>query len=260
MVPGRLIRDKSAACEAEMGQSQIMKGTPLVLLHGYPFDHSMWDKVVARFEPDRRFLAPDLRGFGIEPGPFEPSVEQMADDVAQQLPTAAVIAGFSMGGYVALALAEKYPQLVCGLALVNSQALADTDEVRQGRRVMIEKVRERGVEAALEAAIPKLFANSSTELHRYPTLGAQRAGVAGITWALEAMARRPDRTTVARRLGKPILIVHSTEDKFIPAARARELANSLPAKYVEIERAGHCTPLEAPEKVAAALKEFVDGC
>jgi len=236
-----------------------MKGTPLVLLHGYPFNHTMWEKAVAKFEADRRFLAPDLRGFGVELGSAEPSLELMADDVAQQLPGEAVVIGFSMGGYVALALAEKHPELVAGLALINSQTAADTEEARQGRRAMIEKVRKEGMRAATDAAIPKLFANPREELSRYALKGAERAGVAGITWALEAMARRPDRTQVLRQLGKPILILHSTEDKFIPVARARELATLLKAKYVEIEGAGHCTPLEGPDKVAAAIKDFADG-
>ena len=236
-----------------------MKGTPLVLLHGYPFDHAMWEKVVAKFEPDRRFLTPDLRGFGTEIGGAEPSLELMADDVAQQLPGEAVVAGFSMGGYVALALAERHPKLVAGLALINSQAAADTDETRQGRRVMIEEVRKEGTRAATDAAIPKLFADPREELAQYAMKGAERAGVAGITWALEAMARRPERTQVLRQLGKPILILHSTEDQFIPAARARDLAASLKAKHIEIEGAGHCTPLEVPDKVAAALKDFADG-
>jgi pimeloyl-ACP methyl ester carboxylesterase len=236
-----------------------MKGTPLVLLHGYPFDQTMWEKVVAKFEADRRFLAPDLRGFGVEIGGAEPSLELMADDVARQLPGEAVVAGFSMGGYVALALAERHPKLVAALALINSQAASDTDEARQGRRAMIEKVRKEGTRAATDAAIPKLFANPREELTRYALNGAKRAGVAGITWALEAMARRPDRTQILIQLGKPILILHSAEDKFIPATRARELATSLKAKHFEIEGAGHCTPLEAPDKVAAAIKDFADG-
>src|SRR4029434_2037975 len=143
-------------------------------------------------------------------GPAEPSLELIADDVARQLPGEAVIAGFAMGGYVALARAEKHPELVAGLALINSQAAADTEEARQGRRAMIEKVRKEGTRAATDVASPKLSANPREELSRYALKGAERAGVAGITWALEAMARRPDRTQVLRRLGKPMLILHST--------------------------------------------------
>lgn len=236
-----------------------MKETPLVLLHGYPFNHTMWEKVVAKFESDRRFLAPDLRGFGVATGSAEPSLELMADDVAQQLPGEAVIAGFSMGGYVVLALAEKYPKLVAGIALINSQAAADSEEVKGGRRAMIEKVRKDGTRPATDAALTKLFAGPRPDLAHFVLKGAERAGASGITWAIEAMARRPDRTSILRQLGKPILVVHSAGDKFIPVERARELAKNLPAKYVEIEGAGHCTPLESPDKVAAALKDFVDG-
>src|SRR4029434_10332953 len=99
-------------------------------------------------------------------GPAEPSLELIADDVARQLPGEAVIAGFSMGGYVALALAEKHPELVAGLALVNSQAAADTEEAREGRRAMIEKVRKEGTRAATDAATPKLFATPRAECSR----------------------------------------------------------------------------------------------
>jgi pimeloyl-ACP methyl ester carboxylesterase len=74
------------------------------------------------------------------------------------------------------------------------------------------------------------------------------------------MARRPDRTAVLQRLGKPVLIIHTPDDKFIPVSRARDLAKLLGgAEYVEIAGPGHCTPLEAPDKVAAALREFIDG-
>ena len=124
---------------------------------------------------------------------------------------------------------------------------------------MIDKVKKEGIQPAIDAALPKLFAKQDPELTRYPSKGAERAGPGGITWALEAMARRPDRTAVLQRLQKPILIVHSAEDKFIPVTRARDLANLLGVKYIEIEVVGHCTPLEAPEKVAAALSSFADG-
>src|SRR5437867_603132 len=120
-----------------------MKGLPLVLLHGYPFDHTMWERVRAHLDPELKVIAPDLRGFGSNPASGEPSLDAMADDVAATLPGQAVVAGFSMGGYAALALADRHPHLVAGLALINSQSAADSAEVRQGRRMMIEKVKEK---------------------------------------------------------------------------------------------------------------------
>jgi pimeloyl-ACP methyl ester carboxylesterase len=189
----------------------------------------------------------------------------MADDVAKLLDreniSQAVLAGFSMGGYVALSLAERYQDRGAGLALINSQALADTDEVRAGRRAMIQKVRQDGPRAAIDAALPKLFAAANAnrpELIRYPVEGADKAGAAGITWALEAMARRPDRTGVLESLMVPLLILHTIDDKFIPVERARDLAKRKPsALYVEISGAGHCSPLEAPGQVAEALLQLL---
>ncbi|MCI0746970.1 MAG: alpha/beta hydrolase [Verrucomicrobia subdivision 3 bacterium] len=232
---------------------------PLVLLHGYPFDSTMWDPVIARLSPDLKIAAPDLRAFGSPAGTAEPSIDLMADDVALKIEGEAFVAGFSMGGYVTLALAERHPERIAGLALINSQSAADPDEVRQARRAVIEKVSKQGIAAALDAALPKLFAHPTPDLTKYPQRGAERAGVAGIKWALEAMARRPDRMSVLQEFRKPILIVHSTADKFIPVDRAQTLAKSVGATYMEIEGVGHCTPLEAPERVAAALASFLDG-
>jgi pimeloyl-ACP methyl ester carboxylesterase len=95
------------------------------------------------------------------------------------------------------------------------------------------------------------------ELAAVVTVGAEKAGVAGITWALEAMARRPDRSGVLARLTIPVLIVHGVEDQFIPVERARALAERMPgALYLEISGAGHCSPLETPEIVAKGLSEL----
>src|SRR5258706_12794557 len=138
-----------------------MEATPLVLLHGYPLDHTMWDQVIARLSGD--VLTPDLRGFGGTPaGPYEQSLDLIADDLARLLEQrnipGAIVAGFSMGGYVALSFAERYPQRLAGLGLIDSQALADTEEARAGRRAMIERVRREGAGVAAAAAIPKMFA------------------------------------------------------------------------------------------------------
>jgi pimeloyl-ACP methyl ester carboxylesterase len=242
----------------------MMNTIALVLLHGYPFDHTMWHKVGALLAT--RVLTPDLRGFGqTRPGTFEPSLDLMADDIVKRLDeqeiSRAIVAGFSMGGYVALSFAERHPQRLAGLGLINSQTLPDTEEGRAGRRAMIDKVRRDGPRAATDAAIPKLFspkAASKDELTRFALNGAEQAGVAGIAWALEAMARRPDRTSVLERLGVPVLLIHSTEDQFIPVTRARALAEQVPgALYIEIAGSGHCSPLEEPELVAKGLGELV---
>lgn len=241
----------------------------LVLIHGYPFDHTMWDHVVALLDPNIQVLAPDLAGFGgSPPHPEPPSLNWMAKDIADLLDQHdiawAVMAGMSMGGYVALAFAEQDKERLAGLALVSSQAAADTDETRRTRRNMIETIRREGSAAAAQAAMPKFFApgnGEKPELVRFPLQGAEKAGIEGLTWALEAMATRPDRTTLLQNLKAPLLLAHGAQDQFIPVERARQLAQSIPGTaFIEIPDAGHCTPIEAPDKVAKALEDFWKSC
>jgi len=243
-----------------------MSSPALLLVHGYPFDHTLWHAVTPLINWDVQVITPDLRGFnGQPPGSEPPSLDVMAEDLKRLLESReidrAIVAGMSMGGYVALAFAERYPQRLSALALISSQAAAYSDEARAGRRAMIEKVRREGPTVAAQAAIPKLFGDDNAarpDLARYPTEGAQKAGVEGIAWALEAMARRPDRTQVLRGLKVPLLVVHGAQDKFIPADRSRASAGLVAdACFVEIPSAGHATPLEAPERVAEALNELV---
>src|SRR6185503_106886 len=122
-----------------------------------------------------------------------------------------------------------------------------------------QRVQREGAKAAAQAALQKLFAPgkaSDPTLRAYAERGAELAGAAGISWALEAMARRPDRTAVLAQLQVPLLIVHSGQDLFIPVEKIRPLAQNLSkATYVEMP-AGHCTPLENPSAVATALNDF----
>src|ERR1051325_7740467 len=116
-----------------------MKEVPLVLIHGYPFDHTIWFSTIASLGAHARVIAPDLPGFGRNAvlSGQSPSLEAFADFIAQVLDgnqqETAAIAGMSMGGYVALAFAEKYPARLAGLGMISSQAAADTPETRQGR-------------------------------------------------------------------------------------------------------------------------------
>lgn len=189
----------------------------------------------------------------------------MAEAVIQAIQQAGVrrtvVAGFSMGGYVALALAEMRPDLLSGLALINSQAAADSEETRQARRETIAKVRQEGPGVAVKAAGPKMFSTpTGGPLDGFQVVedGAAQAGVNGICWALEAMARRPDRTEVLKRLQIPAVVVHSDKDQFIPITRAVAAFESLRnGRFVLIPNAGHATPLEAPQQVAGALEDLV---
>ncbi|MDQ6632159.1 MAG: alpha/beta hydrolase, partial [Verrucomicrobiota bacterium] len=188
----------------------------LILIHGYPFDHTLWDFVKAELGNKINLITPDLPGFGDNPIASDgPSIDFFADEIARLLEVhhlpRAVVAGMSMGGYVALAFAERYPKKLSGLGLISTQARADSAEARQGRRQMIEKIKKEGWQLAAVAAIPKLFAPANLEnksFLKFPQQGAEKAGIAGICWALEAMARRPDRTSILPQLQIPTLVLH----------------------------------------------------
>ncbi len=239
----------------------------LILIHGYPFDHTMWDYVVRSLRKVTNVITPDLPGFGGKPVPaVEASIDRMADEMAKVFVLEhldrAVVAGFSMGGYVALSLAERYRHRLAGLALIGTQAAADTEEGRQNRMKMIEKVRAAGPKMAADAAIQKLFSpirKITPDLQRFVEQGATGAGVEGISWALEAMAYRPDRTSILKNLHFPVLVMHGVDDQFIPKEKAREMCKLLSdCEYAEVQGAGHALPLEAPEQVVEELMGLLD--
>ena len=244
-----------------------MKEMPLVLVHGFPFDHTMWFSTIASLGSKAKVLAPDLPGFGKTPllSDETPSMEAYAEFLARQLDENkfenAAIAGMSMGGYVALAFAEKYPDRVAGLGLISSQAAADSEETRQARKEMIKNIKAKGTTAVTETIVPKMFsdaAGANPELTKYPQQGAENAGREGLVWAVQAMAARRDRINVLGELNCPVLIVHGTEDKIVPIAKVRTMAEVChKPMFVEIEGAGHATPLEAPDQVANGLGRLV---
>jgi 3-oxoadipate enol-lactonase len=234
------------------------RGTTLVLLHGYPLDHSIWELVVPLLEDRADLIMPDLRGFGesyATEGDY--SLDDMAADVAALLDhlkiEKAAIAGHSMGGYVALAFARAYPHRVCGLGLVSSQAIADTPDSRQGRYDTAELVARQGVMVVADSMPAKLTANPTLQTALREIARRQRP--AGIIEALKAIAERPDSMPLLPGLNFQVVLVHGLKDALIPVERAREVQASLLQGYlVEIEGVGHMPMMEAPQVTAEALK------
>jgi pimeloyl-ACP methyl ester carboxylesterase len=243
-----------------------LKEEPLVLVHGYPFDHKLWFGVVAALGAGAKAILPDLPGFGHQPVlETEPSMDGYADylrDFADRHGAEKImLAGMSMGGYAALAFAEKYPERVSGLGLISTQAAADTEETRRNRMALIHRIDSEGPDVAAQALMPKMFSEASAgkpDLTRFVSEGARAAGSAGLAWALRAMAGRPNRTAFLKSLRIPVAVAHGAADKIIPLAQARGLAEQCQNPiFIEIKDAGHATPLEAPDAVAGLLARLV---
>jgi pimeloyl-ACP methyl ester carboxylesterase len=247
-----------------------VKDVPLLLVHGFPFEHTMWFSTIASLGSNAKVFAPDLPGFGKNPAltQQDPSLEALADFLVRFMDDnqleKAVVAGMSMGGYVALAFAEYHPARLSGIGLISSQSAADSDETRKGRFETIKKIRKDGPPVIIDSLIPKMFAGDGSknpDLRAYPERGAIAAGVDGLCWALEAMAKRPDRTALLRSLTMPVLIAHGMEDKIVPFAKARELAERCQKPtLIELPGVGHASPLEAPDQIAAGLARLMTKC
>ena len=241
-------------------------GLPVVLLHGFPLDHRMWDAVAAAIPAGRAVHAVDLLG---TPGRAddlpEPALEASADDVATTLRAAgierAVIAGLSMGGYVALALLERHPGLVAGLALVDTKSTADAPEAHANRLRIAGEVDATGTVDAVRPMASSLVGETTRATG--PEIADEVGGwidqqePAGIAWSQRAMAARPDRSEVLSAYRGPVLVVVGDEDTVTPVEAAEHLvATAAEARLVVIPHAGHLSAVEQPAAVAAAIADL----
>ena len=238
------------------------KGVPLVLVHGYPLDHTIWDEVVPTLAEEFDLIIPDLRGFGAsDVMEADDSIIDYATDVAGLLThlkiKKAYLVGHSMGGYIILAFAREYPDRVLGVGMVSTQTLADTPERKEGRLATAKKVLAEGVGVVVESMTPKLSTDIRLQDKVRKLITQQRP--LGIFSALNAMAERPDLTELFMTFKFPTVIVHGVEDALIPVERGREMKSALPsAHYLELKEAGHLPMMENPQAVADALRFFVN--
>jgi 3-oxoadipate enol-lactonase len=238
------------------------QGVPLVLLHPFPFDRRYFAEAARRLSGRARVVVPDLRGFGESDlgGPF--SIAELADDVAHLLDhlglARAVVAGVSMGGYVALAFAARHPQRAGGLVLCDTKAGPDTPEARAGRDQAIALVRAQGVAAYVDGQLPRLLSpGASAELRAEArALAAQKPDA--VIAALEAMRERPDRRPELGAIRCPTLVVVGAEDVLTPPAEAVAMTTAITnAVLIELPGVGHLASLEAPVPFTQAVAGFV---
>jgi len=252
--------EKIKVNDVELAYTRRGKGTPLVLLHGYPLDHLLWEEVAPLLEDTFDLILPDLRGFGESTTVGSPyTMDDYASDVAGLLDQLgiqkAAIAGHSMGGYVALAFARLYPERISGLGLVSSQVLADPPDRKDGRYKSAAEVSEKGIGGVVETMAPKF--TSDERLQAFARDAMERQQPAAFIGALKAMAERMDSTPLLPSFKFPVVIIHGKADALIPIDRAREVKNAVPqAHLVELESAGHIPMLEAKEETARALKNL----
>lgn len=234
------------------------KGIPLVLLHGFPLDHHLWDDIASLLEEAFDLIIPDLRGFGESTTVDSPyTMDDYASDIAGLLDhlgiEKAAIAGHSMGGYVALAFARLYPERVSGLGLVSSQVLADPPDRKEGRYKSAADVEQNGIGGVVEAMTTKLTSDARLQAFARKSMEAQKPSA--YIGALKAMAERMDATSLLPSFTFPVILIHGDADMLISIDRAREVKAAVPnAHLAELNGAGHMPMMEAVAECTEALK------
>jgi 3-oxoadipate enol-lactonase len=251
----------------QLSYDDVGSGLPVVFLHAFPLDRSMWAPQVGALVRQARCVAPDLRGLG-QSGVAPPfSMDQYADDVAGLLDTLgtepAVVVGLSMGGYIAFAFWRRHRTKVRALVLADTRPGADTEEGREKRRRLIEVAHSRGSATVADMQLASMV-GAATRERRPDVVEAIRAMMAaapveGIVGALEAMMARPDSTATLATIDVPTLIVVGAEDTLTPPAEARAMHERLRGSRLEVvSEAGHICNLERPAAFNHVVSEFVE--
>lgn len=254
--------------DATLNVADVGSGSVLLLVHGFPLDHTMWQHQIKALSGDYRVIAPDLRGFGASSGAGEVlTMEQLADDLAELLDRLDVhepitFCGLSMGGYVAWQFWKRHTGRLARLILCDTKAIADTEEVARGRTTMAERVLKEGSAVIAEAMLPKLFAEQTLQTRRDSVEATQRVmqatAPATVAGALRGMAQRSDMTSELPSVDVPALVICGEHDAISTVDEMRSIADTLPsACFVEVPGSGHMTPLEAPDFVSDAIRQFL---
>jgi pimeloyl-ACP methyl ester carboxylesterase len=248
-------------------------GAPALFIHGFPLSADMWVPQMASVPPGWRFIAPDLRGFrgaagasGPVADPGRVTMDDYAGDLIGLLDhlgiRAAVVAGLSMGGYVAFALLRRAHAFARGLVLADTRPQADSDAGREARLAMLELLGREGPAGVARQMLPTLVSETTRrehpaiELRLHALIEANTA--AGLRSAIGAMLARPDSTPQLGAIGVPTLILVGEQDALTPlddSARMHELISG--AQLTVIPRAGHLSNLEQPQAFNAALAQFL---
>jgi 3-oxoadipate enol-lactonase len=239
---------------------------PIIFIHGFPLDASMWQQQVEYFRGrGHSVLAPDLPGFGGEPPlPREHcSIDAFADKIheliVREARGQAIVGGFSMGGYVLLALLRNHPEAVAAAVFIDTRAEADSPDGRSARLKSVEEIPHKGPGALIDTMMGKVLAKKPNPAVKEQTRAMmERQSPEGILCAQLAMSKRRDQTDLLARLTLPVLIIVGSEDAVTPPSVALAMQSHVPhAMVAQIVSAGHMSPMEQPAAVNSTIETFL---
>ncbi len=238
------------------------QGQKLVFIHGFCEDSSMWDEFIKPFLDEYALLLPDLPGFGASACLSPLSIADMAEALEAMLKDAgwvhSTLIGHSMGGYVALAFAERQAEMLEGLCLFHSHPYADTEEKRKNRLKSIAFIEENGSKRYVAQLIPKLFNKRVPEAEQQLIAKAQQYLPKGIQTALQAMANRPDRSDVLASCPVPVAFIIGGHDAAVPQENSIKQCLLPAVAYIEyLRETGHMGMFEEPEHCRRFLTAYL---
>jgi 3-oxoadipate enol-lactonase len=241
--------------------------TPLLLIHGFPLDRTLWAAQVRWLADVARVITPDLRGFGESAMPSGAvTMDTYADDLRELLDalriSRAVVAGLSMGGYIAFAFYRKYASRVRALILADTRSAPDSLEAKKGRDENAALVRNKDTAAVADKMFPKVL-TPQTIATRADVANAARTLMSrqpaeGVIAALIALRDRPDSTPTLAQVAVPTLIVVGAEDTLTPPKDSEQMRDGIRgAQLAVIPNAAHLSNLEQPEAFNQAVRKFL---
>ena len=244
------------------------KGEPIVFLHGFCEDLSVWEDFTSVFKKNK-IVGIDLPGFGQSDTLENPSVDTFADSVKAVLDFLEIkkctLIGHSMGGYVSLTFAKKYESRLNGLGIFHSHPFADSEEKKAGRLKGIEFIKKNGHYHYIKQLFPNLFppsfVSSNNFLINQLIHQASSFQAKGIIGGLELMMNRPDQTDVLKNINCPVLFIVGKKDDVVPQQGSIEQTAMPAISHIHLlENVGHMGMFEAKEEVQKIIKNFVDFC
>lgn len=241
------------------------EGSTLLLLHGFCETHEIWSGFTGPLAEHFRVIALDLPGFGqSESLPLPFTIDDVGHAVAKWLKERhldkVVVIGHSLGGYVALSLAENYPQLVSGLGLFHSTIFADSEEKKENRNKVIAFVQKNGVQPFIDTFVPGLFLDKSHPMMDIVYKIASRTKQETLISYSQAMRDRPDRSSTWQNDVIPKLMIAGADDALVTVNTSREMAKmSKNLSFFELRNVAHMGLFEAKTECQEIIKRFTYG-
>ncbi len=241
-------------------------GIPVVLIHGFCEDSTMWDDVIKQGHDGLRIILVDMPGFGKTPISKAISIEEIAEAVHALVISLGIkkyfLFGHSMGGYVGLSILKKHEGNLLGFGLIHSHPFADSEDQVSNRNKAIDFINKFGASLYIKQIIPSLFPKSFVTSNRFLlerlVFNANKYPALGITNALSAMRDRKDHSDILKNMSIPFLSIIGENDHLIPTERFLKQASM--AKVTKLEfltKIGHMGPFENPKLINRAIQNFV---